>query len=143
MVDFKEFVIAFMLVGLFWYAFIMFGIQLSTDNNTNMSILDNNAINNSFNSISSNLDGLKADTETNKQTFFSGEPEESALGLNVKQSFAVARIVSVGFLSSIFTTIYEFLTITLGISGVVFGVFTAIFIFTFIFLIIKLLRTGI
>ena len=143
MVDFKEFIIAFMLIGLFWYAFIMFSSQLSIDNNTNVSILDNTAINKSFINISSELEKLRSKTEVNKKTFFSGEPEESALGLNVKQSFAIARIVSVGFLSSIFTTIYELLTITLGINSVVFGVLTAIFIITFLFLIIKLLRTGV
>lgn len=142
MVTFKEFVIGFILIGLFWYAFLNFGVQLSSDNNANISILDNQAINNSFTNIESNLNTLKDSTETNKKTFFAGEPEESALGLNVKQSFAIARIVSVGFLSSIFTTIYELITITLGINSVVFGVFSAIFIFTFIFLIVKLLRTG-
>lgn len=142
MAGFKEFTISFLLVGFFFFAIINFGVQMATDNDNNVSIIDNPSINKSFSKLNGSLIDIQSTAESNKETFFQGEIKETDSGLGIIQTVKIARTMSVGFLSAMFFTLGEFISGALGLNPLIYAVFVAIFILTFIYLIIKLLRTG-
>ncbi len=142
MAGFKQFTVAFLLVGFFFFAMINFGIQMATDNDTNVSIINNDAINRSFSKLNSSLLDIQDTAESNKKTLFGGQIKETDSGLSILQTFNIAKTMSTSFLSATFFTLGEFITSALGLNPLIYAVFVAIFILTFIYLIIKLLRTG-
>ncbi len=148
MVGFKEMIVSMILLSVILFAFVNFGSNLAIENKTNVSILDNDAINDSINNIRTELSGLKDDTESNKKSFFNDIPLINAFSFPIISIFGVIKIVTTGFFTDLFEIIIELIKIVFGLddndsaSKVIFGAFTSILIIIMVLLSWRVFRAG-
>jgi len=144
MVEIKNYIMSFLLIGLFLFVAVQFASQVSIDNNTNVSILDNTAINKSFIDIQAELRDSKSTVDQDKKTLFSDRPEgNEGESINLFSIIGIAGNMGLNFVTGIFQITRDLVKTTLGIDNdVVFAVFGSMFVITLIFLTWRVIRTG-
>ena len=141
MVEFRTLIIIGLLTGLFAFSLINFSVTLTNDNNATNIVMENDAINDTFGELGTEL-ASEQDKGNSSKTLF-----ESDIPLLGTDSFLFNSIIGVG---KVFTGIWRnmynltfgLLADTLGISSVVLGVITTILLLTIILLAWGLYKTG-
>jgi len=140
----RSLVISILLVGLFIFAIMNFGIFLALSNNSG-TILENEAINKTFNELTTELEEVQSKAEAQKKSFFADIPVIGEL------TVILGTIVFVGkgmveVTGGLFSLIAELIAITLGIGDTaakaVLGVFSAIMVFSLVLLAWSVYRSG-
>ena len=139
--EFKDLIITALLVGLFIFAVISFGVQLSKNNNANMSILNNPSINKSFVSITSELEEAEDTAESGRVGLWSGIPILEEVGIVLDSIVSVGQVFS-GMVIGVFGITFELITTTLGIPPIVLGVITAIILISIVLLAWSVFKAG-
>lgn len=139
--EFKGLIITALLVGLFIFAVISFGIQLAENNNANMSILNNPSINKSFASITSELEEAEDTAESGRVGLWSGIPILEEVGIVLDSIVSVGQVFS-GMVIGVFGITFELITTTLGIPPIVLGVITAIILISIVLLAWSVFKAG-
>lgn len=138
--------ITFLLIALFAFSLIAFGVQVSLDNNTNSTILKNDVINRTFAQLETNLSQQEGIAGDQRESF---EGENPILGTD---SFLFKSIIGAGktFTSSlsIFNNLFfGFILKTLGLGEgkglVILGTFSAIILIIIIFVLWRSYKTGV
>lgn len=148
MASFRSLLIAFLLVGLFLYAMINFGALLSSDNDLNQSILDDERVSRSFSNLNDTIRGTAS--EKGQQTIandtYAGFEEQEP---EVSQNILFTAIVGVGktfrgALIGVYNIVFIFTTETFGLGNdeIIIGVLTTIIIATIGLLLWRLYRGG-
>jgi len=138
---FRNLFIAFLLVGLFFFSMVNFGIQLSNENDANSSLLDHDAINRSFNDLSSKLGSSDENASAQRENFESETPTAPS-GDYILVSVIKSGFTTFSTIMGVFNTIIVLMTETLGISSVVLGVLSTILLISGIFLLWRLYKAG-
>lgn len=141
MAEFRKLWISVALIGLFVFAMISFVVQFQQDNNQEGTILDNSLINQSYQSLQTNLTTFRTETQGQK-TNFEAELPTSSFG-----SLIIFSIVSAGkILNGMVLGVYNVLIILpisiFGISPVVAGVISSILLVSIILLLWRLYKAG-
>jgi len=139
--SFMSYIISVVLVALFAFALISFGVQLADDNSTNVSILNNNAINRSYENLEYNLSSVRDNAESQQESFFKDIPiiGEASLILG-----SLAGIVRVFFnsLTSFYTLFVTLISETLGIPSLILDGIVAIILISMVLLAWRVYRAG-
>ena len=61
---FRNLIVSFILISLFFFALLSFGINLAINNSSNQSILDNNVINTAFGNLSTQIGTINSTAAT-------------------------------------------------------------------------------
>jgi len=69
--DMKGLIVTFILVGMFMFVLVNLGIQIGLANDSNQSIMDNQAMNSSFGRIEQNLEAAESTSTLGKTSFYS------------------------------------------------------------------------
>lgn len=146
----KTLIISVLLVGLFIYSFIAFGVQFQTDMDANQSILNTTAsnLNKTYGALKTNLTGSE-DTANSTRTSFESEEAKSEFGsLTFKSIVGVGKSFT-GTMANFFNIIFDLLKVVLGLDEddnaaftVVIGTLGAIFLVTVIFFAWRTYRSG-
>ena len=139
--SFKDMMFAFVLTGLFFFAFVNFAILFSSSNNSNQSLLDNPSINRSFNDFSSNITNSKTLSQEQRDAFESDTPSSQAGDLTIGTLFKTG----ITFASSIvafFNIIFSLIFVNLQISIIVIGAMITLLMASIVFLAWRLYKTG-
>ena len=149
MAGFKGIIIALLLAGVFAFSLISFGVQMQTDNDAPFTLLNNTRINNSFNTLGSNLNKTQTVYAEQSSDFSSDQPEESRGGESILLISIVGVLNVVGKIpvllyDSTLGLAFDFLFGGSGDSGfgVVFGIFGSILILSVVLFAWKVIRTG-
>jgi len=143
MATFRNLAIGFILIGLFIYSFLNFGILFADSNNLNISIEDNDAINGSFGDISTELRGSTSDLEANRKSISGDIPEDDADTLGITSIVGVVTSMFNLFFRGIFDVSRELIKKTLGIENdILFAATTCLFIISAILLAWQAWRSG-
>jgi len=144
MVEFRQLLVSVILVGLFIFAFINMGIQLSNNNDANISIMDDPAINKSFGEINETLSELDEKAEE-RRLAFAEEQSSIATGYFILGSIFKTGTVFLSSIVGLTTGIFELISTSLGLGGVgsiVIGVFSGLIIITVVLLLWRLYKVG-
>ena len=146
----KTLIISVLLIGLFMYALIAFGVQFQTDMNANQTILNesDSNLNDTYGSLKTNLTGAK-DTANATRTSFESEEAKSEFGsLTFKSIVGVGKSFT-GTMANFFNIIFNLFKVVLGLDDddnaaftVVIGTLGAIFLVTVIFFAWRAYRAG-
>ncbi len=142
-VGFKEFVISFILIGVFVFAFISFGNQFQIDMNANQTILESEDSNLSglFYSMNRSLAGAET-TAGSSRVSVANETFDTIGGEITYKTIPKATINFWDTTTGIFSLVRNFLAPTLGIDAVILTAIGTIFTITLIALGWKFWRTG-
>ncbi len=140
-VNLKTLVISALLVGIFSFALLSFGNQMSLDNNTKNIILEEEQFNRTFNTINVTLQDATNTINATREGFFSDIPIVGDLGAFLTSIVAVGR-QSFSVVKSIYDLTIGLIAETLGISPIVIGVITSIIIIVSLLLAWRVYRTG-
>ncbi len=144
MTEFRGLVIAVLLAGLFTFAIISFGVNLSLSHGSG-TILENEIINRTFTDLQTNLGEIQATTEEQKKAWYQDLPIAGDLSIILITTTAVVKGI-IEVVRGIFNLFAELVAVTLGIgedsAKVVVGTFTGIMIFSLILLAWSVLRSG-
>ena len=144
--SFKNTIIAFVLVGLFAFALISFAVQFQTDNNTNSSLLNNEALNSTFGDIKTNLGDVKNDSQKQREGF---EEDKLSSGFGELVMFTILNSVR-KFMSMVIQVpnlIFGLISDTLGFDkgggmSTVIGVIMGIIIISLVLLAWRTVKAG-
>jgi Flp pilus assembly protein TadB len=139
--DFKGFVIAALLVSLFIYAAISLSTTLSSNQNKNFTLLENEAINRSFTNIQTELEDSEATTSAQREAFEEDTAEEDIFVLNLKSIISVGRKFT-QLVVNLYSLTFGMIAEVLGISVLVLTIITSIIIITLILLAWSVFRIG-
>lgn len=148
---FKTLVISFILVGLFIYALIAFGIQFQTDMDANQTILNETTsnLNTTYGSLKTNLTGAEDTGKSSREKFEDQAPITSTSGEVSFTSIVAAGKNFAGTMTGFFKTIFGLLKVTLGFDDtddtaftIVLSTLGAIFLVTVIFFAWRAYRAG-
>jgi len=141
MATIRDTFIQFSLVGLLVLSTLFFVVQVQIDNDLNQSILDNDVINNTFQSLQTNLSSISGQTETQTDSFNSEIPER---GFGTLLIFSI--VATVQFFSSLMIAIFNLLVVlpasVLGVPQVVTSILSSIFLVILVLLAFKTYRAG-
>ena len=138
---FKGLIISFILVGLFAFAMINFGVQLSLENDSNQSILENSAINRSYHRLESNLTELRDEAQTQKEGFEGEDPKLEGGSLLFKSIVGAGKTFS-STITSVWIIISDVAYNVFGINEIILGVLASILLVTIIFLAWRAYKAG-
>jgi len=135
--EFKGLIITTLLIGLFIFAIISFGINLSGSNNPNSTIMQNEVINRSYSDLESELGGLQSQAEDSRESFLSEIPVIGEITAIFKSIFGIGSTF-ITIIRNIYNIIIELISVGLGVGSgagkIIFGVFTTIIIIVAILL---------
>lgn len=140
---FKNLVINSLLIGLFVFCIISFGVMLSQENYTNVTVTSNPAIQKVFGNISKQLNESEATAQAQRQAMESesANPVITALGF-VFRSILSAGAVFMTSVVSMFNVLFVLSYETLHISPIITGTILAIILVSLILAIWRLYRAG-
>jgi len=141
MASLRENIIMAVMIGLFVFAFISFGTQLSLDNDTNNSVLDNDVINRSFFNIQSELSDTIVTAEGQRESFFKDVPIIGEISLFLKSITGVTRV----FFSTLINFYNLFTTLiaeTMGVSTIILNGMVALVLISTVLLAWSVYRSG-
>lgn len=145
MVEFKGLMIAGLLLALFIFAAISFGVQISEDTGANMSLLDNEVINRSYREVELNITFAQTTAESQKTSFFRDVPIigeiVGAFDIILGSIIGVGRIFG-NVLVSLYNLTFGLIASVLGVSPVVISVFTTILLILIVLLAWRVYRSG-
>ncbi len=144
MVNFRQLVVGFLIVGIFMFSLISFGITLQTQNNSSQSLLDDSTFNDTFGDLQTEIQGSKVVADNQREAFESQEPGAGGFNFDLT-SIIGAGIKFTDFLSSAGGMITIILTapqVYLGIPGIVTIGIASLITITIILLAWRLYRTG-
>jgi hypothetical protein len=139
MANFKEYPIAFLLVGLFIVAMIGFGGKLAQNYGHNETLIKDE--NFDFGKIESRVLETSKQAEGWGETFRSDNPLLALGGLVLFSIWGIGQLIW-GSVTGTFSIMTDGATAVFGIPPIVTGVLTAILIISLIFALYKLLRAG-
>lgn len=138
--NFREMVIAFVIIGIFFVALVGFSMQFEEDNNTNVSLIHNSRVNSSFVEIETNFTEFEDTassqlnaTQSDEITINADSLTISSIWGSITKFFSIIVVVSNLLLNMLFSW---------GISPVILSGFVIIIIITVIFLAWKTIRAG-
>lgn len=138
---FRNIVIAFLLVGLFMFSLISFGVELAADNEINQTILSHPTINSSYQKIESNL-STAASTASGQRANFETEIPTESFGSLLFYSIVSAGKVFGGMMASMYNLITGSFSEVLGVSPIVLGTITAIILMSMVLLAWRVYKSG-
>lgn len=139
--SFREIIINFALIGVFMLALITFGVQMTSDNSANNSLLENPFINSTFNNLQTDLSTFQSNAQGQRENY---EAEEPASGFGTLIIFGIIGFAKVftGIIIGISNILFGAASGILGIDPIVIGVFTSILLITLIIYGWRLAKTG-
>lgn len=142
--DFKGMIVSFVLIGLFIFAILNFGIYLSSNNNANMSITDDSVIGSKMTDINTTLRELQDDATDKKQEF---EEETGSLstGFLIFGSILGTTKAFFSTVLNIASSTFSIIDSGLGLGGtgtLILGVFSGIIIVVTLLLIWRVAKAG-
>lgn len=141
MSEFREYIISFLIIGLFSISLIMFAIGTSIDNEADNSIANDPRISTIYNSLNATLESSRATSDSIKTSFETENPFVgfgSLLFFSIIGAFKTINIIII----SIFTTLSVFIIDVIGINPIVFSVISAGLLITLVLLGWRLYRQG-
>ncbi len=141
MAELRELIISGLLIGLFLFAIVNFGISLANDNQTNVSILDNEEYNQSFGILKQDLTDSQATAEAQRQAQETDIPSEESESLPLKSAPKIGKAYT-GMLKNTYDLTLGLIGKTLGISPVVLAIMTTILLLSITMLIWAWIRSG-
>lgn len=142
---FKDLLVGVLIVGLFFFAVIMFNVRLAAENNVNSSLMQDSFINSSFINISTQLGRVQAEAETQRETWYQNIPVVGEISVIMETIVSVGKSVidiNTGLVSILIRVIGTTLGLGEGEAKVVFGVVIAIVIIMSILLAWSVYRSG-
>ena len=138
---FKGLIITAMLLALFIFAMINGGVYMADQNGQTSPLLNNTAINNTFNDLESDLPATQQIAAQQKNNTFLENPIEGS------DSFLFSTIIGAGkVFTGVWRNFYDLtfglISETLGISPVILGVFSAILLIVILLLFWRLIKVG-
>ena len=131
MVKFLDLFTNFMMVGMVILSMFAFVIFFQEDNNIDNSLDENALMNDTFNSLRSNLGGLRESSQAQK-TLFESENPTSGFGTILLFSIVSAGKVFNGMIIGIFNILIKLPVIVLGLDPAIVSALSAILILTII-----------
>ena len=138
---FQGLIINGMLTALFIFAIISGGIYLASNNGQNSTLLNNTAINNTFNSLEDQLPATQTIAEQQKNNTFLENPIEGSDSFLFGTIIGAAKVFT-GVWRSFYDLTFGLMSETLGISPVILGVITAILLVVILLLFWRLIKVG-
>lgn len=139
--SFMDLFIIFSLIGVFVFSIMSFGIVLQQDNNVNITILEDERINNTFIRLGGNLTSSRDVTQEQKEGFESDIPERGFGSLIIFSILSVGQTFT-AIIVSVFNILIFLPASILGISSVVIGVFESILLVSLVLLVWRVYRIG-
>ena len=141
MVEFRNLIVTALLGGLFLFALINASIFMTTNNNANNTLLDNEAINSTFGQLESDLKTTQNSAEEAKTGF---EEESPTIGTDsfLFNSIIGAGKIFTGMWRNMYNLTFGLVSETIGISPIVLGTLTTILLMTITLLAWSLYKTG-
>ncbi len=106
MAGIKQIGLSLLMVGVFVFAMLNFGVNLATDNNANQSISDNPSVGNFIGNLSTNLDSYDEQVNASQESFSRSKPTVGGESLQIE---SVASIWS-----TLLTIPFTLFNLTLG-----------------------------
>lgn len=131
MAKFYELFINWMLVGLVVVSFLAFGVFWQEDNNVDEEFIENSLMNQTYNSLRTDLGGLRDESQAQK-TLFESENPTSGFGTILLFSIVSSGKVFNGMIVGIFNTIIKLPVVILGIDDMVVGIIATMLLLTII-----------
>lgn len=141
MVGFRENIINLILVAIFAFALIGFGAQFAIDNKTDISILDDPVINQSYVDIQSALENTESNAETQRESWYEDVPIIKDINLVWKSLTGILRVFFTSFTTT-YNVIINFVSIGTGIPEIVLNAITAVITMSMLLLLWRLVRSG-
>ena len=121
MVKFVELFMNWMLIGIVIVSILAFGVFFQEDNNVEDKFIDNSLMNETYNSLRTDLGGLR-DTGQAQKTIFESENPTSGIGSILLFSIVSSGKVFNGMIIGVFNTIIKLPTVILGIDPIIISV---------------------
>lgn len=123
--NFKGLIVSVLLIGLFIFSFISFGVNFQQNLSGNSTVLEDSALNQSYRSINSTLISAEETTTNVKDAFDQDTPTLTAGFFLLSSVLSGAKTLG-NILVSIYNATFVLIASVLGISDVVLGVIVAI-----------------
>ncbi len=144
MVNFRQFVIAFIVIGLFMFSMFSFATQIQSQNNASQPLVDDPYFNSTFGQIETELENSQVVAQGQREAFEGQEPGTGGF------TFDLTTIISAGtkffsFLAGstgLIALIFSTASRTLGINPIILTVLMGSILLTAVFLGWKYIRTG-
>lgn len=141
--EFKDYFVMALVIGLFVFCMFAFSIGLSSENNAQVNLNQNPVVNKMFGNISSELNKSSANADIARAGLIEEEknPIITTLGFVFKSILAAGNtFMSMGI--SMITYIFTFVQETLNISPIITGTLLAILIGLLVLAIWSVIRAG-
>ncbi len=141
----RNIIISFMLVGLFVFAMINFGIGVVVLNDGANSITDDARINSTFGQLESELENVQATAEDQRDKFDSESPTLSFGEILFESIVGVGRTftsTTVGFMDVTFTLIFDSVFGGDPAFAVVMGTVVGVMLLSIVFLLWRVYKAG-
>lgn len=139
--NFRGLIIAFLLVGLFFFAMISFGVQINEDNDANTSITNIPFINSTYTSLQTNLSSSSTTSQSQREGFESEIPTEGVDNILLFSIVSIGKVFG-SMLTGLFNVIVIGSSQALGINPIIIGVIQSILLLTLIIFIWKTIKQG-
>ncbi len=131
MAKFYDLFINFMLIGLVIVGALAFGILFQEDNDVSEKFIDNSLMNETYESLRTDLGGLRDESQAQK-TLFESENPTSGFGTILLFSIVSSGKVFNGMIIGVFNTIIKLPAVILGVDPIVLSVIATMLILTII-----------
>jgi hypothetical protein len=139
--SFKEILFSLIIVGLFFYLIVSFGVQLGVDNGANNTLLENPVFNLSFQGMQTNLTEIISTSNDSRAAF---EKDNVLLSFGDLIFFSIVGVgkIITNSIVAFFNIIGTVGTQNLGIDPLVIGVFGAMILISLVIYLWRLYKTG-
>lgn len=139
--NFKDYIIGVVLLGIFIFAMMSGNVLLSKQNNANNTLMENEAVNRTFGNLTTILGNISNESQTAKTKF---EQEKSSIATGF---FLLGTILSIGktfitMMVSVYNLTFGLIASVLGVSKMVINVLAGIFIVIMVLSAWALYKTG-
>lgn len=137
----KELMVSVLLAGIFAIALINLGVNFASNNNSDVSLLDEDVINKSYYNLEDSFEDFQSTAEANKNA---SDEEIASTGFNsiiLFSALSSARAVT-GSIATTYNVLKLIFIRYLGVPAIVIGVFSGMLIFIMILYIWKTMRSG-
>ena len=131
MAKFYDLFINWMLIGLVVVSFLAFGVFWQEDNDVENEFIGNSLMNQTYNSLRTDLGGLRDESQAQK-TLFESENPTSGFGTILLFSIVSSGKVFNGMIVSLFNTIIKLPTVILGVDPIILSVIGTMLLLTII-----------
>ena len=138
---FRALFIAFILVGLFLVAMVNFGVNVANENDANTTLLQNDAINQSFQNFGGEISSAEGNVNEQKGNLDKEVPTQP-VGDFTLSSIIKGPLVFLGIVVSFWNIFTTMVSTSLGIPSVVIQALSAILVISLIFGFWRFLKSG-